>query len=34
MKRLRLVRWLVEHGRLTDAVPDPLVDQQGRLRAA
>ena len=34
VKRLRFVRWLVVHGRLTDAVPDPLVDQQGHLRVA
>ena len=33
-KRLRFGRWLVDHGRLTDAMPDPLTDQEYHLRAA
>jgi hypothetical protein len=34
VKRLHFVRWLVEHGRLSEAVPNPQVDQQRPLRAA
>jgi hypothetical protein len=33
-KRLHFVRWLVDHGRLTDAMPDPIGDPEAQLRAA
>lgn len=33
-KRLRFARWLVDHGRLTDAMPDPFADRECYLRAA
>jgi len=33
-KRLHFARWLVQTGRLTDAVPDPRADQQSQPQAA
>jgi hypothetical protein len=33
-KRLRFARWLVDHGRLTDAIPGPFADREYHPRAA